>query len=199
MSPSQRTAQFLRSLREHAIVWCVLCMSCTTYLILQRRGLQALAPWFVPATLQELLQDRSLWRLWTPTFVHYTLAHLLTNLYLWWLFARTIESESRRDLIVIVLICAALSNAAQWWLAGADFGGLSGVLYGLLSYRWILARYGHREHYKIDSTLAVVMLALLPLAATGIFGKFADFAHIGGLLSGAVLAVAQLAMSNTRK
>jgi membrane associated rhomboid family serine protease len=199
MNHSQRTALFLRSINEHAVVWCVLCVSGTSYLILQRQGLHALAPWFLPTMLHELLQELSLWRLWTPTFVHYTLAHLLTNLYLWWLFARAIESESRRDLIVIVLISAAASNALQWWLAGPNFGGLSGVLYALLSYRWLMARYGDRKHYQIDSTLGLVMLALLPLAASGIFGKFADFAHIGGLLSGAALAAAELATRNNAK
>jgi GlpG protein len=192
MNFTVRFAQLLRYLKEHTIVWCVLCASCITYFIVQRHGLQVIAVLFVPDTLQELLQELAFSRLWTPVLVHYTLVHLLTNLYLWWSFATPIETESRRDLLLLVLVAGAVSNAAQWSMAGANFGGLSGLVYALLSYRWLVARYGGKENYRIDPALVIVMLAALPLAASGILGKFADFAHIGGLVSGAALAATHI-------
>jgi membrane associated rhomboid family serine protease len=193
MNVTPRLAFVLCSLHEHMIAYGVLCISCVAFIIFRARGLDAMTPWFLPATWPELLQPFSPWRLWTPMFVHYTLPHLLTNLYLWWLFATRVESASRLELIVLVAIAALVSNAMQWWLAGPNFGGLSGVVYALLSYRWVCARYGGMPHYRIEPLLGLLLLALIPLAASGLFGKFADFAHIGGLASGAILAMARLA------
>lgn len=198
MNTAARIALFAQVLREHAIVWSVIGASCIAFVILQRQGLSALATWFVPDTARELLQPLAIWRLWTPVFVHYTLVHLLTNVYLWWLFATKIESESRSELLVIFVISAAAANALQWSMSGPHFGGLSGVVYALLSYRWITARFMNREHYRIDPWLGIFMLALIPLAASGMFGKFANFAHLGGLLSGALLGAARVRTANTQ-
>ena len=87
------------------------------------------------------------------------------------------------------MFAAATSNGLQWWVSGPYFGGLSGVVYALLSYLWILGRYGGHRRYRVDPVLGIILLAMLPLAGTGIFGEFANSAHIGGLVSGAALAV----------
>ncbi|WP_075187788.1 rhomboid family intramembrane serine protease [Teredinibacter haidensis] len=176
------------SLRRHPLVWLVIIVSCVPYLLLTAQNLAAISSWFLPLTGRELLNNVAFWQLWTPTFVHYTLVHLLTNVYLWWLFASRIEAESRIELALVFLLIAASSNACQWWFYGPQFGGLSGVVYGLLSYCWLQAALGRRAAYRIDGTFTLVLLALIPLAATGMFGKFSDAAHISGLFSGAVLA-----------
>jgi len=182
----------LKTINDQPLVWLVILMSCIPYIILNNHNLPAIAPWFMPATLGELIQPFSIWRLWTPTFVHYTLPHLLTNLYLWWLFASKIESESRTELIIVLIISAACANLCQWWLVGPKFGGLSGVVYALMGYLWVLHRYGGKNNYHFDPVIAILMLGIIPLSATGLLGKLANYAHLGGLMCGIVLAFTYL-------
>jgi GlpG protein len=180
--------KIVNSVHEYYIVWFILGLSCIPYFILQQHGLKAISQWFVPANAHELFSPFAPWRLWTPTFVHYTLLHLVTNLYLWWLFASLVEKESRLELIIIVVFSAAGANLLQWWAEGPDFGGLSGVVYALMAYLYLMARFSGKTRYKIDPNLCLLMLALIPLAATGVIDNVANFAHIGGLLCGALLA-----------
>jgi len=186
-------------MRTQPLVWLVILISCIPYIILNNHNLTAISQWFMPATLGELIQPSSVWRIWTPTFVHYSLPHLLTNLYLWWLFASKIESESRKELIVVVVISAACANLCQWWIEGPKFGGLSGVVYALMAYLWILQRFGGKNNYRYDPVIAVLMLGIIPLSATGVLGNLANYAHLGGLVCGVVLAFIYLITNNKIK
>lgn len=178
----------LNALQNYYIVWFILGLSCIPYILLKQYGLEGIENWFVPNTASELWSPFALWRLWTPTFIHYTLPHLVINLYLWWLLASKIEQESRLELMIILVFSAAGSNLLQWWLESPNFGGLSGVVYALMAYLYLMHRFGGKVRYQIDSTLCLLMLALIPLGATGIVGQFANYAHIGGLCCGALLA-----------
>lgn len=186
----------IRSLTAHPFVWVVLMISCVPFLISTSQGagqdLNAIAGWFMPRKLSNLLQPFSPWRIWTPTFVHYTFMHLFTNGYLWWLLASKVESESRFQIIALTIISATVANLLQWSIAGPNFGGLSGVVYAVFAYIWVLSRCGGKTLYSIDTKLTLVILAFIPLSATGWFGKFADWAHIGGLITGALLAYGHL-------
>lgn len=178
----------LNSLHQCYIVWFILGMSCIPYLLLQQQGLEAISQWFVPNNANELLSPFAPWRLWTPTFVHYTLPHLVGNLVLWVAFASKIEKESRLELSIIVIFSAAGANLLQWWLEGPNFGGLSGVVYALMTYLYLMHRLGGKANYKMDPNLCLLMLAFIPLAAFGVVDNLANFAHIGGLICGALLA-----------
>jgi GlpG protein len=180
--------KILNSIHDYYIVWFILGLSCISYFILQQYGIDALSQWFVPSNAHELFSPFALWRLWTPTFIHYTLLHLVANLYLWWLFASKVEKESRLELTIIVIFSAAGANLFQWWAEGPNFGGLSGVIYALMAYLYLMARFGDKANYKIDPNLCLLMLALIPLAAVGVIDNLANFAHIGGLICGALLA-----------
>ena len=174
------------SLRAHPFVWSVAVLCCVPYAILMTQNLAALSGWFVPADASALWQ--SPWRILTPTFVHYTLAHLLTNLYVWWYFGAKIESASRNELVVIFFVTAIVSNSAQWLVSGPLFGGLSGVTYGLLSYCWGLKYFKKNTALLLDKGLSILLLILLPVAASGVFGKFSNTAHFIGLACGFILA-----------
>ena len=182
----------LTNINQRPLVWLIIIFSCIPYTILSSNNLSAISNWFMPDTLIELIQPFSLWRLWTPTFVHYTPLHLITNLYLWWLFASKIEQQSRLELFLVTVISAACANLCQWWILGSKFGGLSGVVYALMGYLWILNQFGGKENYRIDPIIAILLLGIIPLSATGVFGKLANYAHLGGLASGIVLAFAYL-------
>ncbi len=182
----------ISDINQRPLVWLIMVISCIPYVILSQYNLAAISNWFMPDTLIELIQPFSLWRLWTPTFVHYTALHLITNLYLWWLFASKIERESRWELLLVTVISAACANLCQWWLMGAKFGGLSGVVYALMGYLWILYKFGGKAHYRFDPVIAILLIAMIPLSAIGMFGKLANYAHLGGLFSGVLLAFSSL-------
>lgn len=177
-----------KSLRDHPLVWLIACLCLVPFVLIKVQGLASIDAWFIPSSVSGLFAPFSVWRIWTPIFVHYELAHLFTNVYLWWLFASKIEERSRLELCVVVLICGAVGNIAQWGFQGPDFGGLSGVVYGLMAYLWTQGRYGGKTEYHVDKSLVVVMLVLIPVSASGLIGKYANYAHVAGLLSGACLA-----------
>ncbi len=178
----------LKSLSNHPLVWLIACLCVVPFVLITAQGLEAIELWFIPSSAFELFAPFSIWRIWTPIFIHYEFAHLFANVYLWWLFASKIEERSRVELCVVVLICGAVGNIAQWSFQGPDFGGLSGVVYGLLAYLWTQGRYGGKPEYHVDKSLVVVMLLLIPISASGLIGKYANYAHVAGLLSGACLA-----------
>jgi GlpG protein len=195
-SPVEPQAQTLLALfnreKQRPFVWLVLVLSCIPFILYMMNGLTALSAWFMPQSASQLLHVSSVWKLWSPTFIHYTLLHLFTNLVLWWMFAGKVERESRKQLLIIFMISAAMGNLWQWGVTGVNFGGLSGVIYALMGYLSVLNLYYGKAAYHVDRGLIVLMLALIPLSMLDIFanllGKTSDYAHLGGLLSGIVLA-----------
>lgn len=174
------------SLREHPFVWFVALLCCVPSVLIATQGLESVSVWFAP----ELSENawRAPWRMLPPTFVHYTLLHWFTNVYLWWYFGSKVEERSRGELILVFLFSAILGNLAQWLISGPNFGGLSGVTYGLLAYCWCITYFYKTDILQLDKALSVILLILLPLAATGMFGTFSNGAHVAGLCSGAFLA-----------
>src|SRR5207244_8552606 len=83
------------------------------------------------------IRHGEIWRLVTPMFIHFSPLHILFNML--WLrdLGSMIEGrQSSLHLLLLVLVIAVCSNLAQCYLnyKGPVFGGLSGVVYGLLVY-----------------------------------------------------------------
>ena len=82
------------------------------------------------------------------------------------------------------------SNFAQYLFGGPSlFGGLSGVLYGLLGHIWIYQLMAPNPMYHLPRGVLVMMLVWLALCMSGLvsmigFGQIANAAHVGGLLIG---------------
>ena len=177
-----------KAVLQYPLVIVIFILSCIPFVLLKQSGLSAISIWFMPESSAELLTTSSIWRLWSPTFVHYTFPHILPNLILWCLFASKIEKQSRVELFVLFIIIAACSNFAQWWFEGPKFGGLSGVVYGLMGYLWVLQHFTGKECYRFDPIIALLMLLAIPLSFAGYLGKLANYAHIAGLLCGISIA-----------
>ncbi|MEY1662505.1 rhomboid family intramembrane serine protease [Isoalcanivorax beigongshangi] len=128
------------------------------------------------------------WRLFSPMLMHFSLLHLLFNL-LWWSdLGRTIERfQSSVQLLWVTLVTAAVSNLAQFLASGPMFGGLSGVVYGLLGYLWIYGRVNPGAGYGLRREIVLFMLAWLVICYVGFADVVANEAHLAGLLSGCVL------------
>lgn len=145
-------------------------------------------------TLQAALTSGELWRLWTPMFLHFGLFHILFNGLWVWEFGRRIEPllGAWRYLVVVLLI-GLISNLAQYlWQGPSLFGGLSGVLYGLLGYIWMRQRFYPGQLIPLPPAIIAFMLIWLVLCMTGavgffIDGQIANAAHLGGLLAGMAL------------
>jgi len=130
------------------------------------------------------------WRLISPMLLHFGWLHLVFNV-LWWLdLGRRIEHQSRLLLVALLLFTSLGANVAQAWQEASLFGGLSGVIYGLLGYIWVMDRY-NPVRYHLPQNILIFMLLWLILGVSGLFpalgfGDMANMAHIGGLVAGVV-------------
>lgn len=141
--------------------------------------------------LDATLESGQWWRLITPMLIHFGWLHLAMNSLWYWELGRRIEfRQGAIGLLGLTLLFGLASNFAQYWWAGPSlFGGLSGVLYGLLGHCWIYQRLAPNPAYRLPPGVLVMMLAWLAVCMTGIFellqfGAIANAAHVGGLLTG---------------
>lgn len=145
------------------------------------------------------------WRLLTPIFLHFSLLHIVFNgLWLWDLGRRVEQIQGAGRLLVLVLLVGIGSNLAQAMFAPAGvFGGMSGVIYGLLGYCWLWSRISGDNALEIPGVVLAVMLGWLVLCMAGFaellgVGAVANAAHLGGLLMGLLLGGAGAWLSKSR-
>ena len=136
------------------------------------------------------------WRLITPMFIHFSLTHLVFNcLWIYVLGSKIELIDGYLTFINLVIFSSIISNLAQYFFGGsALFGGLSGVIYGLLGYCMIIEFEIKQERYDLPPALYLFMLIWLILGFLGIlnlfgFGNVANYAHLGGLISGIIFAM----------
>ena len=147
---------------------------------------------FVSATdlFLQLLSPWLLLRSVTPALLHFGELHLVFNL-LWLLyFGRQLERVQPAVLVFLVYVLTAFAgNFVQYYTGGsAAFGGLSGLIYGLVGYTWLLGVMAPNSGVQLrTSTFAVFVIALLAMA---IFASdsIASGAHLGGLVAGLACA-----------
>jgi GlpG protein len=127
-----------------------------------------------------------IWRLVTPIFLHFGFLHILFNLL--WLRDLGSAMEHRlgtRYLAFLVLLLAIGSNLAQFFIGGSpNFGGMSGVVYGMLGYVWIRSKFDPACGLFLHPTTMIIMLIWFGLAFAGVLGNVANWAHAGGLVLG---------------
>lgn len=126
-----------------------------------------------------------IWRIFTPVLIHMNLMHIVFNM----LWLRDLGSmiEGRQGtghLAILVIVFAILSDFAQYYVIGPRFGGMSGVVYGLMGYIWIRGRFDPGSGLFLHPTTVIMMLAWLVLCYTGWLGPVANTAHAAGLISG---------------
>jgi GlpG protein len=125
------------------------------------------------------------WRLVTPIFLHGGLLHLLFNmLWLYQLGGQIEKQESSRSIAVMVLVFAIMCNTAQYLVSGPLFVGMSGVVYGLLGYIWMMTRFQVGTRYMLSEQTVTFMLLWLGLCLIGVIPHVANTEHVVGLLLG---------------
>ena len=131
--------------------------------------------------LPEIRQGQ-VWRLFTPMLIHFGFLHLLFNM----LWLRDLGSmiERRQSVWLLaaqVLVISAASNLAQYADGGPAFGGMSGVVYGLLGYVWIRGKFDPGSGLYLNKTTVMMMIVWFVLCMTGAMGNIANTAHAVGL------------------
>ena len=133
----------------------------------------------------------TLLRTLSPALLHFGAVHLVFNSLWLWHFGRMIEAgQNSLHYLGLLLFLAFASNMAQYlWSLSANFGGLSGVVYGLLGYIWmwqVLApRAGLRLPPAMISFLLIALVVMEVVASAWIASAWiASAAHAGGLVAG---------------
>jgi GlpG protein len=136
------------------------------------------------------------WRIITPAFLHFGWLHIVFNsLWLWDLGSRVELLMGRLNMLLLFFAIAAVSNVAQFVFGGpALFGGMSGVVYGMLGFCWAGPLLQPRWNIQPAPTIMAFMVGWLVICMLGVvevmgFGAIANAAHLGGLLAGALLGL----------
>jgi GlpG protein len=137
------------------------------------------------------------WRLVTPAFLHFGWLHIVFNsLWLWELGLKVERVIGSMNMLLLFLVIALVSNCAQYAFGGAGiFGGMSGVVYGLLGFNWVAPLLQPRWQIQPAPAIMLFMVGWLVVCMVGLvevmgFGAIANAAHLGGLLCGALLGAA---------
>ena len=136
------------------------------------------------------------WRLITPTFLHFSITHLVFNcLWIYILGSRIEKLDGLSIFLFIFILTGILSNAGQFfWTQQYLFGGLSGAVYGLLGYCFIIELDGRHGRYGLPEALYLFMFIWLLVGFTGVlsffgFGNVANTAHLVGMIAGFIIGL----------
>ncbi len=136
------------------------------------------------------------WRVITPLFLHFGALHICFNALWTWELGRRIEmAQGSARILVLTLLVGIGSNFAQAMVTGAViFGGMSGVIYGLLGYCVVWSRLRPQQSFQINNGVVIFMIAWLVLCYAGLSRLVAgvdtaNTAHLSGLLLGGLAGV----------
>lgn len=154
------------------------------------------------------IRHGELWRIITPIFLHLSIVHLLFNMLMYYQLASLIEfRRGTWRLALLMLVTAVTSNLVQAllpmsWGGSPHFGGMSGVIYGLLGYAWIKSSFEPMLGIRIRSevvAILVILMFIFWLAGAGPDGKrTANWAHLIGFVSGSVSGFATYWLRKTK-
>ena len=140
------------------------------------------------------LDGSGYWRLVTPIFLHFGIIHFVFNaLWLALLGAKVERYAGHMQCLILILCIAVFSNVGQYlWSGSVRFGGMSGVIYGLLGYLWVHHWLAPNYHLFLPKELVGFMLLWLVICMSGVLDyalgiSVANAAHFVGLLTGMFL------------
>lgn len=137
-----------------------------------------------------IYNDREYWRLFTPMFLHGGVLHLLFNGYSLFAVGPTVERFlGTARFLGLYFIAGLAGSVASYTFSPSLSVGASGAIFGLvggLAVFFYVSRktFGEMARQQLGSLLTVIMLNLF-IGFGG--GNIDNYAHIGGLLGGALL------------
>jgi len=206
IEPRSMLANILTKLMKTPLVVVVLCLNVMFFPITMGSEVGEFNSWFQTFTFLEFkqvgnelyfsnleytLSTHQYWRLLTPMFLHFGWLHIVFNLLWVWEIGKRIEKHSGASVLLMVVLASSLgANFMQYWLAGVGlFGGMSGVVFGLLGFALCWHLYMRAPYFGLPKGIYIFMLGYLVLGFTGAIdllglGSLANGAHLGGLLAG---------------
>jgi GlpG protein len=180
---------YLQRIRSQAgpLTLAIILLCIVIFVIQNILGDETVMTWLAWPEQGQLFQA---WRYFTPSFMHFSLLHILFNLLWWWYLGGQVEKKlGVGKLINLTLIAALVSNWGQSIFSGADFGGLSGVVYGLMGYVWLTSERHPQGALSMPRGLmifSVIWLIAGYFSALGL--ALANAAHTFGLVFGLAMA-----------
>lgn len=137
----------------------------------------------------------------TPILLHGGAMHLVFNMLWLWELGRHIETrQSTWMLALAIVVLALVSNTAQYLYGGGNnFGGMSGVVYGLFAYIWMWQLFHSRAGLRLQGPLIGFMLLSLVVMTLLELDMIANEAHLGGFLCGIVYGAATAIASRIKQ
>ncbi len=139
-------------------------------------------------------------RILGPAFFHYSWLHIVFNTMWWWQLGGSVERIlGKGALINLFLVTALFSNLGQFIVTGPNFGGLSGVVYGLVGYVWWYGWLAPEKGLMISKPIIGFLLFWLVLGYVDVLPvNMANTAHLLGLVSGCLLAAVNILLMKRR-
>jgi len=136
-----------------------------------------------------IAQAHQYWRLITPMFLHAGLIHLAFNSYALYLLGFMVEGVfGKARFLAIYFVAGFLASVTSFAFgpAGEVGVGASGAIFGLLG-AWVAFNYRRRTSYEASANLrwALMLIGINLVLGFSIAG-IDNFAHLGGLVTGAV-------------
>lgn len=127
----------------------------------------------------------------SPMFLHFGELHLVFNLLWLWYFGRQLEAlQPVWVFLLLVIFTSFVSNTTQYLaIEYNNFGGMSGVVYGLVGYTWVIHSCMPKSHLMINTNMFVFFVVALVLMEILASSWIATAAHVGGLVSGLVFGL----------
>jgi len=139
-----------------------------------------------------IFQSGEIWRFITPIFIHLDCIHILFNMMILRSIGTGIEFlRGTRRFVILCLLLAVFSNLVQLYWGGWRFGGMSGVIFGLIGYVWMKGKTQPHVGLGMPQQSVVYFMLWLVLCMTGAFGPIANGAHVGGLVLGVLIGARQ--------
>lgn len=135
------------------------------------------------------VREGQIWRLVTPIFLHFGPAHLIFNIMALFYFGTQVEyKHGSLAMLAFVVGSAIVSNLAQYFDNGPNFGGMSGVAYALIGYVWVRSSYEHASGLSVHPQTIFIAMVWMIMGFLGpldnIVGRMANIAHLSGLAFG---------------
>jgi membrane associated rhomboid family serine protease len=133
-----------------------------------------------------LVEAGEWWRLVMPIFLHLGILHIIMNTLVLWVTGRWLEEDIGGWAFFFMYIAAGVAGFALSQVVGLGGGGASGAVAGVLGCTIVKRRLSD-GNFRAPVTAQAIQLVVL----NGIFGlvvsKVNNYAHLGGLLTGATL------------
>lgn len=127
------------------------------------------------------------WRLFTPMFIHFDILHIFMNMWLLVDLGGAIERRyGTKWTLALILIIAAFSNILEYAFNSPNFGGMSGVVFGLFGFVLVQSKYNPFSNFFVSPMMTAILLFWFVYCIV-VPGNIANFVHWGGLASGAVI------------